>query len=105
MKVYADPNIKKLLNDVYGLFISINEHPSDHLSDEEGVDDLDVLQAHYREINKPIKIKDDTCDKIKAYHEQATASGIGDIHFLDDGNPLRYMSELCKMYNRGLGKE
>ena len=57
--VYKDPEIKNLLNEINGFFISINEHPSEHLM----VDDLDVLQAYYQEINKPIKIKDATCDK------------------------------------------
>ena len=67
--VYEDHKIKNLLNEINGLFISINEHPSDHLIDEEGLDDLGVLQKHYQKINKSIKIKDATCDKIKAYQK------------------------------------
>ena len=69
------------------------------------VDDLDVLQAYYQEINKPIKIKDATCKQIDDYYQQATKLGIEDIHFLDDGSSLGYMRLFCEMYNRGLGKE
>ena len=68
------------------------------------VDDLDVLQAYYQEINKPIKIKDATCKQIDDYYQQATKLGIEDIH-LDDGSSLGYMRLFCEMYNRGLGKE
>ena len=102
---YEDTDIKNLLNEINGLFISINEHPSDHLSDEEGVDDLDVLQLRYQEKFKHIKIKDATCDQLKAYHKKATNLRIGDIYFLDDGSSLKYMSQHCKMFNSGLGKE